>query len=132
VGDVPTFAIVGPFRCCWSGGLAARSLCNATADYMTPARAGVPQSLFCAAHRPMTAVPIAGGLLLRRVSLTCQVLFTGHGVNPPFDEAEALEQLERAVNLAGGLLNLHAHSSVLGRYDVPRPRQVGAGRPRGV
>lgn len=99
---------------------------------MTNGRAGVPVSLWCTDHRPMTAVPVAGALLLRRVSITAEVVFTGHGVNPGYDQAEAVGQLERAVQAAGGTLNLHTATSVMGRYQAPPVRQVGPGRPRGA
>ena len=97
---------------------------------MSPDRGGHPGPLFCTVHAPKTAVPIAGQVLLRRVSVQAEVIFTGHGITPAHDQAEAVAQLEQAIEAIGGTLNLHAATSVLGRYEAPPVRQVGPGRPR--
>lgn len=99
---------------------------------MTPARAGLPGPLWCSVHAPGTAVPIAGPLLVRRVSVVAEVVFTGHGITPAYDQAEAVAQLERAIEAIGATLNLHAATSQLGRYEAPPVRQVGPGRRKGA
>jgi hypothetical protein len=93
----------------------------------------LPEGYYCDRHRRPTDEPIAAEPLIRRVSVTLEVLFAAVNWLPgPGPQLEALARLETAVEEAGGVINLHAVNSVMGRcagLAVARQADRGPGPP---
>ncbi len=131
MGDVPEFQIAPPLRCYYHVGDRDPRVCGAPARWIRPGRNELHDGFFCDAHRERGDAPIPPSYLFRRVAITVQVLFSGVSLIPAVAQAEALLQLEAAVGGVGGVVNLHAMTSTLGRHTAPPPRQAGSGRPKG-
>ena len=79
---------------------------------------------YCDQHHQSGDEPIITPELVRRVSVTAQILFSGTSFHPSAAQLEAVARLERAVESIGGLLSLHAVTSAVGRHRAPA---AGAG-----
>jgi hypothetical protein len=121
VHSVPEFLIMPTPRCCLRLGNSAVDVCGAVAAWARPARGALPAEFFCDRHRGPTDQPITQGFLARRVTLRVEVLIAGTSLRPAEAHLEAVERLMRVVEAAGGLMNLHDVSSVVGRYTPPAP-----------
>lgn len=88
-------------------------------------------SFYCVEHSRAGDEAIPDDAIFRLVAVTLEVRMCGTGRTPGIAHAEAIAQLERALEAAGGVINLHACRSLLARQE-PRP-WVGPqppGRPR--
>lgn len=86
---------------------------------------------FCAEHSQPGDEPVTDDVVFRLVSITLDVRLCGVSHVPGFAHAEALARLERAIEAAGGVINLHACRSQLARLEPQLA--IGAqkpGRPR--
>jgi hypothetical protein len=125
VSDIPEFTVLPPLRCSMPFAGAAHVWCGDRALWMHVGESPLRTQFFCERHHGDRDVPILGEIVLRRVSLVVEVLFAGVTFVPGPAHAEALSQLEAAVDLAGGILNLHSASSAIGRWTPPSSRGLG-------
>jgi hypothetical protein len=127
VPSVPNFAAVGAIRC-WHRVLSdVPAACGADARWIRATPASLAYGFFCDAHRAPDDRPLAGELVLRRVSLALEVIFAGTSLSPTFAQTDALAALERGVEAVGGYVNLHAARSVVGRFTLPPGGGAGRG-----
>jgi hypothetical protein len=134
MGDVPEFQIQPPLRCFHKPIVSPADACAAPARWLRGGPNEPAHGFFCDAHRETGDVPIPPSFLFRRVAVTVQVLFSGASLFPVIAEAEALAKLRGAVEGVGGVMNLHALTSVLGRHTAPRApdaSRVDERRPKG-
>ena len=97
---------------------------------MRASRDGSPPALICDGHRETGDTPIAGPLVVRRVSLVAEVLFCAVTPFQNLSQREAVTRLEQAVGMAGGVVNLVSVTSTIGRWTPPAlPRGGKRGRP---
>ena len=82
---------------------------------------------YCYRHRREGDVPLAGEVLFRRVSITLEAVFAASSSVPMVAKIEALARLDRAVKGAGGFVNLHAVTTVVGRGRPPPAPGEGRG-----
>ena len=126
--DVAEFAVVPPLRCHELLHHSPGAVCGAKAEWMRPGQHELPVGYFCSQHREPTDVRIPETFVLRRVSITADVLFAGASMAQALSQAEAVDRLERAIRSVGGVINLHTVTSAVGRCSPP----AGAGRRRPV
>src|SRR6266542_1545939 len=107
--------------------IAAPRVCGARAMWMRPPTTLAEPRFFCALHSLAGDVPVPDDALFRRVTVTLEVMLCAVSSNPGVAHAEAVEQLERVIAGAGGVVNLHACRSQLGRW-APQPA-VGPQKP---
>lgn len=119
--DVPDFAARAPIGCCYRSESRDNAVCGLQAGWTRYGVADHFPRYFCAKHRASKDVPISGAPLVRRVSVTLEVVLTGVSFLPAIAHAEAVRRLELAVASAGGVINLHAVRSVVGRYAGQAP-----------
>lgn len=121
------FQVMPPLRCSHVYENPDRNFCGALASYMRAATVSDGFRFVCEQHREASDVAIAGELAIRVVSLHVEILFAGVVPFPRIAEVEALMRLHAAVADVGGLVNLVAAGSELGRWTPPRPADVGRG-----
>lgn len=94
--------------------------------------AGVVPAFYCDDCRADSDAPIADDALFRRVAVTIDVVLCGTSSSEAAARREALLLLERAVHGIGGIINLHAMTTAIGRRapQAPAPRPP-AGKGRG-
>ena len=126
MGEHAKFYVRPRLRCCQPKFDPARVICGEPARWRRPAPAGTVDCYFCPEHAAHGDVPIAGVTLFRRVQIVAEVTFAGVSAMPALARAEALARLERAVEEAGGMLNLHAMTDVIGSHEPETPRQAAA------
>jgi hypothetical protein len=132
VADVPVFQVRPPLRCCRQVPDSPYGVCGELASWERSPAAGSLSSFYCDEHRAMTDRPIGGSVVFRRVSLQVEVSFAATSPTPNAAQLEAFARLEAAARAVGAIVGVHAASTLVGRYDGPAVRQVGAGRPRRV
>jgi hypothetical protein len=132
VTELPTFIAVGEIRCCARDLNLEIPVCGRAARWVRDVRGTTIPEFACDAHRLATDRELAGVQLVRRVSVTAEVLFCGTSMHDTLARAEALRQLEAAVQRVGGFLNLVDVRSQIGRFPVPpaaeRALRGGGGR----
>jgi hypothetical protein len=116
VRDAPVFQLIGSFRCCASRESGLVTPCGRIAGWMSRPDVRGMRLYFCHQHLRPLLEPIAGEQLVRRVSVTAEILFCGTSNAFAIAEADALAALERAVAQAGGIINLHNVRSNIGYY----------------
>src|ERR671918_350946 len=119
--DVATFVAVPTLRCHELVDHSPRAVCGVKAEWMRPGSHELPVGYFCSQHRASTDVRIPESFLFRRVSVTLDVLFAGASMAQALSQAEVVDRLERVIESAGGLINLHTVTSAVGRYSPPAP-----------
>jgi len=132
VADVANFRVAPPPRC---GQLERNSLSRFCGRRATHIRLGVgefPVGYFCPQHSSPGDKIIPASFLFRRVSVQLEVTLAGVSLQPGEAEGDAVGALVRAIERAGGLVNLHTVHSALGRYTPPAqatrgPKPVGGG-----
>lgn len=118
-----------PLRCHEPIGGRLDRRCGELAVYMVLSHSEAEPLFFCHAHGAPAMMPIAGELRIRLVTLRVDVLFAGMPGGGQPAHREAFERMERAVQAAGGLLNLHDTRSELVRCNVqPVIQQERRGR----
>lgn len=124
--DVARFQFAPPIRCCRQVPDSPFGVCGELATVRRPELGISSAAFFCGEHAQPGDVPIAGELLIRRISITMDVSFTGTSPMAAMARAEALARLETALESVGARLNLHAVTDVVGRYQhqAPRPAPV--------
>ncbi|NUR55172.1 MAG: hypothetical protein HOQ29_12045 [Acidobacteria bacterium] len=127
MSDTPLFVVAPPIRCFHRLELPELPVCARPARWIRPSANCQPDGYFCDEHRQRTDAPIAEPTLIRRVNVTLEVLFAATSWTAGCAHAEALSRLERAVESAGGVINLHAVGSVIGRCAAPGGRLWPAG-----
>lgn len=127
MADVPRFLVRPKLRCFHRDPDLPTFVCGRDAVWKRPPSGGLPGGFFCAVHSTADDTPIDDEALFRLVHVTVDVLFAGVSFNPSVAQSEALSQLERAVEGAGGVINLHACRSEVGRGQPQPP--VGPQRP---
>jgi hypothetical protein len=106
-------------------------VCGNPASWMRANSNVFENAFFCTEHRGADDEPIPGTFFARRVSVAADVLFAATSSKPESAQREALGRLERAVERAGGVINLHAVTSLVGRYTGQAPAlPAGRGRVR--
>jgi len=130
--DMPTFVEVGQIRCCVRLEGRQHAVCGAVARWVVEHSGTAFPEFHCDEHRRATDRELAGLQVVRRVSVTAEILFCGTSMHDTLARAEALGQLEDAVQRAGGFLNLVDVRSQVGRFPVPaasaRPLRGGGDR----
>lgn len=127
MADLPTFVALGALRCFARGEMPDAWACGRRAGWVRYAGRATTQEFYCHLHFTEGDVPIAGLQLVRRVNITAQIIFCGTSFQAPLAQAEAIRQLEAAVERAGGVINLHAVTSQIGRWAVPQGSTPRAG-----
>lgn len=122
--DGPQFVVRPPLRCYHRLADRPGLICAELAVRFRPECNGDEGAFFCAAHARPTDTAIPDAAAFRRVSVMLEVCFSGVSLLEAVAHAEALDRLERAVAAAGGVINLHACRSVVGR--LARHAQPGA------
>jgi len=115
MSDCPAF-LVNPLRRCFGQGENRfENICTKPAAWMRQNVHGELPAFFCDdCHRPGDE-PLAPDALYRRVSVKIEVLVAGVGYTPGLAHAEAVALVERALAGTGGMLNLVAVASTIGR-----------------
>jgi hypothetical protein len=127
--DVPVFHIRPPFRCWHPIENRPGRVCGELAAWSSPAGASARPGFFCSAHKREGDTAIANDEPFRRVSITLEVLLNGTSYEEHAATMEALSVVERALENAGGLVNLHTSHSEIGRWrpSVPLRASIAAG-----
>jgi hypothetical protein len=125
VADVHQFTTRPPLRCCQQLPDSEPGICGGFASLQRVNSSNLQIGFYCAEHGQDGDTPIAAVVTFRRVAVTLEVFFAGTSPIPALAQAEALRRLEDAVERAGGLLNLSAVTSVVGRYTPPPPPAKG-------
>lgn len=128
--DIATFAARPPLRCFEIIDLRTGARCAADAVAARRRGATQPVGYFCRAHAITGDDPIRDDDVFRRVSVTLDILFAGVSWDRTIAQAEALAGLEAIVGAAGGVINLAACRSQLGRVGPLAARRAG-GEPGG-
>lgn len=128
--DVAVFASRPPLRCFEIIDLRTGARCGGDAAVARRRGATQPVGYFCGAHAMAGDDPIRDDDVFRRVSVTLDILFAGVSWDRTIAQAEALAGLEALVDAAGGVINLSACRSQLGRVG-PLPARVAAREPGG-
>ena len=115
------FLIRPPFRCFQPLESSPGRVCGERAEWASPLDAPARRGFFCAAHAMRGDTKITNDLPFRRVSITLEVLFTGTSFEEHAATMEALSRVELAVERIGGLVNLHACHSEIGRWRPSVP-----------
>ena len=116
--ESPRYLVRPPLRCFELDPSRPAGVCARPARWSAPLSLRGELAFYCDDHRPMRAAPVSLDALFRRVSITADVLFSGTSFDRARAHAEALAQLEYAVEAAGGLLNLHVCRSEVGRLEL--------------
>lgn len=133
MGDVPRFVVAPTLRCQEPLEPGGWKVCGAPAVALRRGVGEMPAGYFCGEHARLGDQEIPPAYLFRRVSVTIDVLFAGASMLPGQAEHEAVERLRELVASAGGVINLHAASSAVGRYEAPAPPpRTKGGRGRAV
>ena len=119
MADLADFLAMPPLRCGALLGDSAAAWCGAPASFLRPGANALDVSYRCDRHRRRGDQPLPAALLLRRVSVRLDVLVAGVTMQQQLAEAEALQRVELALQLAGAVVNLHAVSSAVGQGKRP-------------
>lgn len=122
---VPLAVVQPKVRCYFTPGKDRYAICGDDAHWRRPGNHWFDDAFFCDAHRDELDVPLVGECVVRRVSITADIVVTGASMGDPFARAEALRRLGAAIAAAGGVLELSWIQSTVVRYDG---LQVAAGR----
>lgn len=125
MGDVAQFTILPPLRCYQQLPDSEPGICGEPACQQRVTAGGLQIGFYCAKHTRPGDTPIATTVTFRRVSVALEIVFAGTSPIPALAQAEALRRVELAVEQAGGLLNLSAVTSAIGRYTVPPAPERG-------
>ena len=131
---LPTWRVVAPLRCAHPLGSSSHRVCETRAAWMRIPNHGAHALFFCDAHQRPGDRRIPPTFDVRRVSVRLEVVFTGTSCYTAFAHQEAYERLARAVEAAGGLVNLHEIRSDVGHYDpdgAPARPRAAAGKGKG-
>jgi hypothetical protein len=120
MADAPQFSIVPPLRCCEVVNSPYPEFCGELAVVRRPGSTYWFDEFFCRAHSTPADVPIADNQAFRRVHLVVDVYFAACSVSPAVAQTEAVGRLELAVRDAGGLVNVQAVRSTVGRDGLRR------------
>lgn len=131
MADVPQFHMRPPLRCFARLENSPGTICAAAAAWERPASSASPGGFFCDAHRGPGDTNIPDAALFRRVGITLEVWFAGVSFTAGLAQAEALSRVERAIEDVGGLVNLVACRSEVGRLRPAPPPQDDNGTPPG-
>lgn len=115
MSELPTFVVAPPIRCFHRHEDHELAPCGQGARWIRWRKSVLPQGYFCDRHRAPGDEPILAEPLIRRVSVSLEVLFSATNWIAEPGQVEAVARLERAVESAGGVINLHAVTSVIGR-----------------
>lgn len=131
MADVPTFQVRPPLRCCRTLSDSDRLVCGTIANWERAGAVAGGSSFYCDEHRGPNDRPIAGELVFQRVSVMAEVIFAGVSPMPSMSKAEAVAQVESALERVGGLLNVIQVTCQIGRHaPPPSPAKRAGGRPR--
>ena len=109
MSDVAQFAVRPPLRCFYQYSTSQKSLCGAAACWFRPGPRFELTGFYCRAHHRIGDVPIPDDVLFRRVAVSLEILLSAAA------GTDALARgLARVVERLGGLVNLHAVTSVVG------------------
>jgi hypothetical protein len=125
--DEARFHVRPPLRCAQMVEESGSSVCARAASWERCPVGARAALFYCDEHRGKDDRPIAAETRFLRVSLVVQVDFTGCHLTTAMAQGEALAQLERAVDQAGGHLSIVSASSVPGRLHAPAERRAPAG-----
>jgi hypothetical protein len=100
-----------PPRCAARGDFSLDPGCGRLAQYQRFERATGEVSFFCAQHSRASDQAIAKGTRVRRVRLSCSVVFTGVSTAAAAAEEEARARLELAIYSAFGTVDVTSVSS---------------------
>jgi hypothetical protein len=106
--DVPTCAVVPPLRCCHRETGSSDIPCGQAAAWSRAEPGTATTRFYCDQHRAATDSPIPAAFTFARVRVHLEVLLSGVGGTPAADKHEAVALVRRAVEAAGGLVNLVA------------------------
>jgi hypothetical protein len=132
VADVPRVKVRPPIRCCQRRPGTSVVYCGQDARFLRFTSGAPLPTFFCGHHSRPTDEPIPDDAIFRLVSVTLEIHLCAVSQAPGMAHAEALNTLERVIESAGGVINLHACRSLLARGELQPP--IGAqrpGRPRG-
>lgn len=127
----PTFALIGAFRCCQQVTSGSRLTCSRHARWKYQKDDDTVPLWFCDEHRLAADELVIGRQLVRRVSVTVDVLFCGVFQDAERAELEAVTRLQDAIESAGGVVNLQHARSVVGYFTPatgPGAPQASAGK----
>lgn len=125
--DEARFHVRPPLRCAQMVEESGFSVCARPAAWERCPVGARAALFFCDDHRAKDDRPITEETRFLRVSLVVEVYFTGCHLNSAMAQSEALAQLERAVDQAGGRLSIVSASSVPGRLQPSASRRTPAG-----
>src|SRR4051812_38085418 len=114
MSDVPEFRVRPALRCFYRDQDRPAAVCAKHARWMRANGSSLPSGYFCDEHMSIGDVPIPPAVIFRRVSVQLEVVMSATDFAPPSAQAEAVATLEAAVERAGGVVNLHTVTSVVG------------------
>ena len=114
MSDVAQFAVRPPLRCFYQYSTSQKSLCGAAACWFRPGPRFELTGFYCRAHHRIGDVPIPDDVLFRRVAVSLEILLSAAAGTDALARAEAVGRVEEGVERLGGLVNLHAVTSVVG------------------
>jgi hypothetical protein len=121
VADVAEFTYRPPIRCYEVIEEPRSMICGQLAYWLRPSHNFNQTGFFCFSHHRPTDLKIPDDVVFRRVHITAEIIFAGVSWMPPAAQREAFERLTDAVERVGGLVNLHAVTSQVGRRTPPAP-----------
>lgn len=125
MADVPVFTVAPPMRCFHTVDEFAKRICGARAHWTRSHPGRISPEYFCERHRVPGDEPLPLSLTFRRITIVAEIVLAGASGLQSQAQVEALERVELAVRGAGGLLNLHTVTSVIGRSRPPVPAVAG-------
>lgn len=132
MSDTPVFHVRPVVRCFYQDPDSPFGVCGSEARWERRSAAGRPSSFYCDVHRGVSDAPIAGDLVLRRVSVQMEVIYAATSPIESGAKAEAVARLEAAARASGGTCSIMAVNSQVGRFPAPVAAPATLARGRGV
>lgn len=120
--DVAIYMVRPPVRCFGRSRDEGSAICGKPADWQRSSVDGELVAFFCDDCRAPGDQPVRADALFRRVAVFAEVLFTGASSERTLAHAEVIARFGDAVAAIGGVLNVHAVSSNIGRAPLEAPR----------
>lgn len=125
MAKVPQFVVVPPMRCADRSPDPLSPPCARRATWERSSKSGGMSEFRCELHRRPGDVPIAPGLLFRRVSVQLEVLLAATSESPNVAHTEAVELLRGEIERIGGVVSLVSVTSLVGQGASSTPSRGG-------
>jgi hypothetical protein len=123
------FSVLPPLRCFLPIGSSGQTWCGEPALWMQMNESPYRTLFLCDRHHGEVDQPIAGEIIVPRVTFRLDIAFAGVTFIENAARIEAWRRLEGAVERAGGQITIHAASFAIGHWRPPSSRGLGRREP---